>query len=172
MIETVREIQKIISDLRASLAQIRSERVNRESVKEKVRSVVDGYFRTDRPILLKRYRDESLFRAIDLLCQELLRYTHSRTATSKYKAVVARLQSEWESLEVNTIAMFGDLTGGEVIDPTSREQLIIDTLRQLSPSAAACYEQALRDLEANGRLSWRGTATRSEERRVGKECRL
>ena len=42
---------------------------------------------------------------------------------------------------------------------TATDQLIIDTLRDLCPSAAAAYSQALADLGSDKRESWRGPAT-------------
>lgn len=42
---------------------------------------------------------------------------------------------------------------------TSTDQLIIETLRDVCPSAAAAYSQALVDLSADKRESWRGPAT-------------
>jgi hypothetical protein len=42
---------------------------------------------------------------------------------------------------------------------TATDQLIIDTLRDVCPNAAAAYSQALTDLGMNDRESWRGPAT-------------
>lgn len=42
---------------------------------------------------------------------------------------------------------------------TATDQLIIETLRDICPSAAAAYSQALMDLGAEKRESWRGPAT-------------
>lgn len=42
---------------------------------------------------------------------------------------------------------------------TATDQLIIETLRDLCPNAAAAYSQALVDLSADKRESWRGPAT-------------
>jgi Predicted pPIWI-associating nuclease len=42
---------------------------------------------------------------------------------------------------------------------TATDQLIIETLQDLCPSAAAAYSQALVDLSADRRESWRGPAT-------------
>ena len=46
---------------------------------------------------------------------------------------------------------------------TATDQLIIETLRQVCPSAAAAYSQALADLGAEERESWRGPATELRE---------
>ncbi len=42
---------------------------------------------------------------------------------------------------------------------TATDRLIIETLNEVCPSAAASYAQALEDLGADKRLSWRGPAT-------------
>jgi hypothetical protein len=42
---------------------------------------------------------------------------------------------------------------------TATDQLIIETLREVCPIAAAAYTQALADLSADKRESWRGPAT-------------
>src|ERR1041385_8955939 len=146
MIDVVRECRKIVCGLRSEVCAVGASHVNREDVKAHVRDVVDGYFRTDRPILLKRYRDENLFRGLDAGMQELLRFTQSRTPKTKYLATLSRLQKEWGNLEVSTIHWFGDLTGGEVEEPERVERSIIAALEGTRPPAALCYKQGLDDL--------------------------
>lgn len=163
MIEIIRGCQRIVQELRASLTTVRTKHVNREDIKEKVRGVVDGYFRTDRPILLHRLRNEELFVDIDRLMQELLRFSQHRTLTTRYKNTLKKLQQEWDHLEISSIPLFGDLTGGEIPQLTPAEIQIIETLERLCPSAAACYKQAFGDLNDESRISWRGTAAELRE---------
>jgi predicted pPIWI-associating nuclease len=46
---------------------------------------------------------------------------------------------------------------------TATDQLIIDTLREVCPSAASAYSQAMTDLSADNRESWRGPAADMRE---------
>lgn len=163
MIEIIRECQRIIRDLRGALSSVKTAHVNREDIKERVRGVVDGYFRTDRPILLATLRNEQLLINLDALMQDLLRSTQGRTLTSRYKTTLKRILREWEQLELHSIPLFADMTGGQVPELNRVESQIVDTVEKLCPSAALCYRQALNDLNSASRISWRGTAAELRE---------
>jgi hypothetical protein len=159
----IRECRNIVCGLRAKIDRVRTHHLNRDDLKGEVREVVDGYFRSDRPILLKRFRDEAIFAPIDEAMQELLRFAQRRTTVSRYGVLLNQLEHTWADLEVNTIKLFGDLTVGEVAELTPHEHAILETLKKLLPSAAASYQQVLEDLGVDQKLSWRGTAAELRE---------
>jgi hypothetical protein len=53
--------------------------------------------------------------------------------------------------------------GGSLSDLSRAEELIIETLERVVPSAAASYRQGILDLGASGKLSYRGTASEFRE---------
>jgi hypothetical protein len=163
MIDILRACQKIITELRTQIQSTQSYHINREADKKAVRQVVDGYFRTNRPILLKHFGQEEPFMSLDEAMQKLLRFTHSRTPKGKYLSALTQIKRGWCNLEVQSIPLCQDKTGGENESPTPIEHSILDGLTSLYPPAAACYRQALNDLRDSHRLSWRGTVTELRE---------
>lgn len=163
MIEIIRECRKIIRNLNARLSRVKTKYVECEDLKKDIREAVEGYFRTDRPIFLHRLKNEKLFPKIDRGMQNLLRFTYERTMTARYRITLTKIQREWELLEVKSIPLFGDMTGGEVPELEPIERAIIMQLQESCPSASVCYKQAIEDLRTEARLSWRGTAVEFRE---------
>ena len=163
MIGVVRESQRLVTNLRLQIGALKTDHVNREAEKSAVRGLVDGYFRTDRPTLLKHFGREDLLQVLDEPMQRLLRLTHNRTPKARYLAALKDLKNGWCDFELTAIPRCNDLTGGEVAVPTPAESAIIRALSNISPAAAACYTQALDDLQEARRRSWRGTATELRE---------
>lgn len=89
-----------------------------------------------------------------------MRCTHARTVKSRYVGLlkeIARIGREVDvALLSPAIPTKGHTVGG-------KEQLVIATLRQLSPSAACSFEQGLRDLASEERVSWRGSVVEFRE---------
>lgn len=163
MIGIVRECQKIIRELRAKLARARTDQLARPQFTDHIRGVVDAYFRTDRPILVQRLVDESVFEALDGAMLQLLRYAQKGAGKRQFLGAVDRIQECWEDVELTVVRVCSGLTGGETPEPNDLERSIHQTLKRLCAPAAACYWQALTDLTAENRFSWRGTATECRE---------
>ena len=140
---------------------MRTAHVNRDDIRQEIREIVEGYFRTDRPLFLQEFRTESLFTGVDQLMQELLRVSQVRSRRSRYLEVLSALDHEWREVEVKALPLARKMTGEPELQDS--QEAIAKTLESLCPSAAACYRQALADLSGPERLSWRGTASELRE---------
>jgi hypothetical protein len=161
MIDVIRECRRIVHDLRGRIARLRSAHVNRGELLDAARSVVDGYFRTDRPLLLKEFRREDLLTAVDGHMHGLLRLAQGRSRKGRYLDVLGAIDRAWRDVELTALPLARPLTGEPRIG--ERQETLARTLDKVCPAAAACYRQGLTDLGESSRGSWRGTATELRE---------
>lgn len=93
-------------------------------------------------------------------------FTHlhelSRKKPSKQKCLdaLAEAKKSLVAIEGNFLTSAGWRNAG---GPAPVDELIIATLREICPPAAAAYAQGVNDLEALDRASWRGPATELRE---------
>src|SRR2546422_5376881 len=111
MIGAIRECHRLVRDLRAKIARLRSAQVTNNKLLEEIRGVVDGYFRTDRPLFVQDLRREDLFASMDQLMQELLRLSQARTRRGRYLEVLGAMEREWRSIEVAAMPLAPKLIG-------------------------------------------------------------
>lgn len=161
MFDVIRTCHRMAQDLRQKVARLRTAQVNRDDIRSEIREVVEGYFRTDRPLFVEHFGTESLFPGVDQLMQELLRVSQVRSRRSRYLEVLSQLEREWRDVEVKALHIARKLTG----QPQLREsqEAIARTLERVCPPASVCYRQTLYDLAGPDRLSWRGTASELRE---------
>ena len=123
------------------------------------------YFRRARPYLDGLGVHEEL-RQMDELMQALLKLSQSRNRKQSYNRVLAASRALQNPIEINREMQIGRREGSFALQPTvlgGTEALILRTLKQLVPSAALSYEQAIRDIADGDRISYRGTANELRE---------
>jgi hypothetical protein len=118
---------------------------------EKIRTLCASYFATRAELA-----DSEDVLAADKIFKEL--HSAARVKPSRAK-VVDRLTLAKQLLVKLEGAALTSSAAKSAGRRTTTDQLIIDTLRDVCPSAAAAYSQALADLGAEKRESWRGPAT-------------
>lgn len=148
-----------LDTVRARFKKLTTVHVNSESDRELIRSLVQGWFRSVRPQLLARGIAEDHVLATDMLMQSLLRLAGGRSLRTNYNSALAKVRSELNELEVQVEVAYSAIPRTRVVPAHSAiEELILETLDALVPSAAQSYRQALADISDPERLSFRGTA--------------
>lgn len=160
-IDIIRECAKLVRTQRTAIARLKTSQVNRETTKSDLRGLVDGYFRTDRPLILQELDDVSLLTALDGRMQELLRLTQSRALKKRYITVLRDIEQEWHALERAGMPIAKPLIG--LPQRTPRQDAILKSLAAVWPPGGKCFDQALRDLDDPTRSSWRGTVAELRE---------
>ncbi|MGD9633289.1 MAG: hypothetical protein AB7G28_03780 [Pirellulales bacterium] len=160
MIDVLREIRTIHADNLKRLQRCKSRQIFAGSLRVRIRSVVDAYFRTDRPVLRGHYRNSGAFSKLDEQMQALLSLTQRNSTRAKYVDLLKGILRELDAIELQLLPVTGDLVG---MDASYDDQGIVLMREQCSPSAARCYRQGLQDLSDSSRQSWRGTATEFRE---------
>lgn len=161
VIDTIRECARIVRRQRAVISHVTTPQISRDDIKNEVRGLVDGYFRTDRPLILGELQDVAALTQLDTLMQDLLRLTQSRALKQRYLSVLRELEQAWNALERIRMPIAAPLTGSP--QRTSRQETIIRTLETVCAPASLCYQQALKDLTDSTRCSWRGTVAELRE---------
>jgi hypothetical protein len=119
-----------------------------------LRELAERYFSDVRPALEDASRPSEHRDAVDAAMKDLLALCHKHGSVAKYRDLLRKTKAHLIHLDTGLVARRQD---GDI--RTAPDLRIITTLRALLPSAAASYEQALLDLSAPSRLSWRGPAT-------------
>jgi hypothetical protein len=140
--------------------------VNASRIRTQAQEVVQLYFREVRPELLELGIGEEDLGATDGEMQALLQLAQGRNAKTSYVRVLRNIPRGRYPL-----AAFRERRLGEAALRSPRatgvysgtEQRILGTLKAMLPDAAASYEQAIIDLRAGTRVSWRGTAVEFRE---------
>ncbi len=166
MIERIRSLQEKLNDLQSALRRIRAKQVSQTSILESSRNIVDSYFRDIREQVINAGIDTMFISGLDSSMHQLLEATHHKTTLGVYKKNVSRLKALLLECEKLSLLAAGENSRQFQLDPIDRR--IIDTLKKILPSAALSYEQALIDVNATQRLSWRGPAT--DFREALREC--
>lgn len=153
MIANVRALADRLRRLDKELRAVTGKQVFRNSIREGARAIVDEYFRVDRELL-------TIAGVIDLTSldnrmQLLLDIAQRNSSVPTYRSCLKAL--ERDLLTVEKTLLTG--TRKQEVELEKVDRLIIDTLAELLPSAARSYEQAIVDLRATDRVSWRGPAT-------------
>jgi hypothetical protein len=149
------QIRKEIEILQRSMQKEKASQVRSEKIKCNARHFVYSYFSSKRKIYLESGYDELYLADLDSLFQELLRCAQHRTRKTIYIAVLSRMATAVSELEIRIVSKPPSPQG---FRPDVIQQRLIETLRKVSQSAAASFEQGLYDLAGPERISWRGPA--------------
>src|SRR5713101_8508770 len=136
------------------LQRSRAVNVNSSKIKDLLRNAVQAYFRAARPALLTLGLSEQDLEEIDSPLQELLRLAGGNNSARSYRRWIRAARRAIVETTGKVEKRLGHVpmqTAGR----NSTEDLIIETLRAMIPSAAASYQQALVDLNDVSRASFR-----------------
>jgi len=158
-------ISASIRDLEAAIRNARSRDINAEGLREVGRQVVRDYFRVVRPQLSTAR--VSVADDIDGLFQMLLQLANKRSARSAYIVLFRKLNALRAQAEIEYEKQASAIVGPATFALDATELAIVGRLSGMLPAASVGYQQAISDLQAGDRLSWRGTA--AELREVARE---
>lgn len=154
------KLLRTIETLRRSITKTRSKQLNREPIKERIRSFIYNYFKEFRQEYLSGGLSEENLSHIDSSMQDLLRCTQRSTLKITYLRCLKTLRQSLHDLEVKDITLTSERAA---IPGGNRDRAILCTLIKINPSSALSYKQALIDLQDQNRRSWRGTAVEFRE---------
>ncbi len=138
--------------------------VGKQATREQARAVVQQYFRLTRPHLSRLAFADAELAPLDEQMQELLRLANGVSAKPAYIKAMRAARRSLDQIELSREMRLGlgsSTASGD--QPSAVERAIIGTLGALLPGAALGYQQALRDIADNTRLSYRGVAAELRE---------
>jgi hypothetical protein len=157
VVEGLRDLGVRLLSFERQLAKLHAASVTRADLLALARGIVDDYFGTLRSPLQRGGFSDVELAPIDSCMHGLLESSHKRTGKTVYKRLIRDLHKAFVTAEGRVLASAGSRSAGAAGDATDRRIIVI--LQGLVPTAALAYEQALLDMGAGGRLSWRGPAT-------------
>jgi hypothetical protein len=152
-------VTTLIADVqreRSALNRVKSPQLHSAKARASLRKIVERYFNEVRSSVEGDPTTAQHVEAVDAAMQALLTLCHKKGSVPKYKDLLRDAKGHLIHLDSGIVTRSGK-QGGE--DRNNQDVRIVTTLRALLPSAALSYEQALLDLSAGERLSWRGPAT-------------
>lgn len=158
---SLRDVASELDRLRKVVNAQTGRQLQSNGAKDGVRAFVQTYFRAARPDLARVGINTSV---ADTQMQRLLELANHNSSISQYKTTIATLRTEIGKIEAETITAMSDLAvRGQSQQVSVIESRVLSTLGGMLPSTARSYQQVLLDLAADGRVSYRGTATELRE---------
>jgi hypothetical protein len=139
-----------LEGLRKALARVSSRQVGSPSIKALMHDVASRYFSSVQPTLHAVDASE-----VNKIFQSLHASSRVSPSTQKCRDLIKTARRLLVALEGQTLAAPRKSSN----QSSPADTLIISTLNELCPSASLAYQQALIDIAAGDRLSWRGPAT-------------
>jgi hypothetical protein len=154
-----------IAALQSKIRRGASVNVNDRQTKDAVVDLAARYFSDHRVQVVNAVGQTDNLLDIDKKWQDLLALAQGNNSRKTYVRVLSDLRKELSQLNVRCLSRVASrgIHGGSLSDLSRAEELIIETLERVVPSAAASYRQGILDLVASGRLSYRGTASEFRE---------
>ena len=157
-----------LTELERAIGRVNAVNVNTTTARDSAKSLIQDYFRHARPDLIGVGLVEADLESLDEQMQHLLQLANGRNAKTSYTRLLREIRRNVQRVELTREYRLGERRQGNsssrTILATDVETKIIATLKNLLPSAALSYEQALRDLAGSTeRLSFRGTAVELRE---------
>jgi hypothetical protein len=140
--------------------------VGRQSTRDHARAAVQQYFRLTRPHLSALAFTDGELARLDEQMQQILQLANAvspRTTYMKAIRTARRLLDEIELTREMRLGLRVSSGPGNEGQRSLVEEAIIHTLTQLVPGAALGYQQAIRDIADDNRLSYRGVASELRE---------
>ncbi len=150
----------------SALARSDAVNVNSAELRGAAKQIVQDYFRIVRPTFEQVPLPADYINQLDEPVQRLLELSNGRNSKRSYKHVIRALRKLRPIVERERellIGKRGAAPGGTRSFSSGLEEAILGTLADMVPSAALSYEQAIRDLTDDSRVSVRGTATELRE---------
>ncbi len=140
--------------LKAQIKAVRGDQVQASDIKGQMHQIASEFFAQAKPALIAGGADPQALEAADGLFRELLHASRRRASKDKCLTLVKNARAALIAVESHLIAR--PVAANTLATPADTR--IIETLDELCPSAACSYQQAIADLQSDGRLSWRGPA--------------
>jgi hypothetical protein len=159
------ELLAQLHTLQGQVGRGRALNVNDRQTKDDIISIATTYFSSIRHSLVESLGDESRILPHDAKWQALIRLAHGNNSRKSYQKLIREIQKELTALNIVQLSSISHkgFSGSGMSDVTPAEQMILKTLDNSVPSAAASYRQAILDLAGSERLSYRGTASELRE---------
>lgn len=155
MTDLISDLIKVGEQLKKEIHQSPGAQLKAKTIKARLRDFIKSYFEAVRPFIVEWTEDEIL--PLDKDFQELLELTNINGVLRKYESLLSMIKLKLTKLD--SLVAVKEIKEKNGYLKTKNDELILDTLSRILPSAEKSYRQALIDLGQESRLSYRGPAT-------------
>jgi hypothetical protein len=161
----VGQLLEHLTALQGKVRRGKSVNLNDRQTKDAVVALATSYFSEYRDQIANTIGQADQLIAVDEKWQDLLRLSQGNNSRKRYAKVLGILKQELSQLNIACLSRVSSkgISGTSLSDLSKAEELILSTLENYVPSAAASYRQGILDLQAHTRLSYRGTASEFRE---------
>lgn len=138
------------------VGRARGERLSSPVIRRNFRQLHDWYLDELRPALREAEFDEAGLTRLDVQFEKVVSCSSGRARTTAGKALLEVVRTSLKGAEAYASPALATAA-------SATEKDLISALKGILPAAALGYEQALRDLAAPDRLSYRGVASELRE---------
>ncbi len=146
-----------LEQARKELRKVNTPQLQSQTRRDTLRVLTEEYFNLIRPSIMSASEQDEDVGHVDDIMQELLVLCHKRGSVKRYESLLKDARKDLILLDARIVASPSTEVNSQTESPV--DLMIIQTLNQIVPSAALSYQQAMQDLQAEQRLSWRGPAT-------------
>lgn len=146
-----------LEHLRKSIKSNKGAQIFSQPIRGEMHDFATDYFSNVRPQFTASEGIEVELAQTDTIFQTILSLARKNPSKDKCLRLLKDAKRLFVALEASSLS--GRIKSARVGRLIITDKLIIESLRELCPTAALAYEQALRDLETEDRLSYRGPAT-------------
>jgi hypothetical protein len=162
----ISELLQRLNDLAAQVKKTRAVNINSRSTKQRAIDTGSFYFKKVREETIKILGETEELQEYDSIWQHLIHLAQGNNAKKTYERLIKELTKTTKDLNVARYSAPPEVPGlkSPKFSYSKGEQILIATLEQIIPSAAASYKQGVEDLNSGTeRLSYRGTALEFRE---------
>jgi hypothetical protein len=155
-----------VADLSDQLGTLSTVNVNSREIKDSTKQLVQVYFRNVHPYLTEIGIDSKILDGLSASLQTFNHLATGNNAKSSYKACLKKIRQSCANLEIAVAIFEGQKKRSGNLPPvffSAQDSSIISILDSMVPTAALSYQQAVFDLNQNGRSSYRGVAAELRE---------
>lgn|SRR5574341_39492 len=152
-----------LTNLRNRIRKCRTTTISLEEIRLLAKSVANLWFKDVSPFANLVSNDKMALQSIDLSMNQLLSHTLKATKRSTYLSTVNLAVKTYEkAIYVDLHKNYGTILSGASATALGNGE-VANALAKISDSLHSGYQQVLKDLSEDSRLSWRGTANELRE---------
>lgn len=167
-LKTWEALWRRVESFGGAVSRSKAKNVNTDDLRQQARGLVrDSYFRETKQSLQRLGVTDTTTKELDSEMQRLIGLSSGKNSKVSYQNAVRDIKAKRKNIETGLEFLIGAESPASAkpasATPSMVETAIVSTLEKMIPSAGASYKQALLDLQAQGRISYRGAAAELRE---------
>ncbi len=161
-LKTWESFWRLVDNFSGAVSRCKARNVNAAESRQFARDLVQGYFNEVRLALRRLGITDATTKKLSAEMLRLNVLSLGKNSKTSYQKVIRNIKANRKEIESGLEYLIGIETPPAVTQSAS-EGAILSTLESFVPTAGASYKQFLLDVQQQGRVSYRGTASELRE---------